>query len=88
MLVSLQLTDEAARALTTPSLRDAHPLARLASELGIVLRPVHPGAFDALLQTFFVAEVPDGNRGDEIVQRLRAAPDVLGATVKPPDELP
>ena len=88
MLVSLQLTDDAARAQRMQAPRDTHPLTRIASDLGIVLRPVHPGASDALLQTFFTAEVPDGRSGNSLVERLRAAPGVLGATVKPPDELP
>jgi hypothetical protein len=58
------------------------------SELGIALRPLHPGALDPTLRRYFVAEVPDSSANDSALQRLRSSPGVLAAYVKPADAMP
>lgn len=58
-------------------------------ELGVGLRPLHPGADDPLLAPHFTVEVPDD---EELAARVLAVLEesavVDAAYVKPPDELP
>jgi hypothetical protein len=90
MLATVQVSSAAARALhhqAAPT-SESQALSRLASELGIELRPLHPGSSDPTLQTYFVADLPDGPDGARSVERLRDHPAVAAAYVKPPDALP
>ena len=90
MQITLQLAEDVARALEHGATADAsvQPLTRLASELGIALRPLHPGARDAALRSYFVAEIPDPSAIESALQRLRTSSGVLAAYVKPADAMP
>ena len=86
MDVTIQLSDEAARALQR---RQSVPeLARLAKQLGIDLEPLHPHTNDRELMTFFRAELPDGADAERIVTRLLRSPHVTAAYVKPAEGPP
>lgn len=64
---------------------DTQAVVAAAADLGITLRPLHPGVQDAELSTWFTAG--EGDAEDTIMVRaLRALPGVLGAYAKPPDE--
>jgi hypothetical protein len=59
-----------------------------AKELGVELRPIHPGAKDPYLLPYFTVEVPDPATAERVIARLRRHEAVEGAYVKPPDEAP
>jgi hypothetical protein len=64
---------------------DVESVVAAAAEVGITLRPLHPGVQDAELSTWYTAG--EGDAEDTIMVRtLRALPGVLGAYAKPPDE--
>jgi hypothetical protein len=90
MQVTVQVSRAAAVGLhrQVPATPESLGLEQLAAELGIRLRPQHPESHDPTLQTYFVAEIPDGPGGDRIIERLRGAPAVLGAYVKPLEAMP
>ena len=90
MQVTVQVSSAAARGLhgKVPATPESLGLQQLTAELGIRLRPQHPESHDPTLQTYFVAEIPDGPAGDRIVERLRPAPGVSGAYVKPLEAMP
>jgi hypothetical protein len=90
MQVTVQVSSAAALGLhrQDPATPESLGLEQLAAELDIRLRPQHPESHDPTLQTYFVAEIPDGPRGDRIVERLRRAPGVSGAYVKPLEAMP
>jgi hypothetical protein len=84
--VTVQLTEEAARALqqhqTIPE------LGRLANQLGIILEPLHPQSPDQALMRFFSAEVPDAGTAQRVITRLLRSPHVTAAYLKPADAPP
>lgn len=86
MDVTIQLSDEAARALQQH--QSLPELGRLANQLGIVLEPLHPHSADRALMSFFRAELPDGADGERIVTRLLRSPYVMAAYIKPPEGPP
>lgn len=90
MQVTVQVSRAAAVGLhrQVPATPESLGLEQLATELGIHLRPQHPESHDPTLQTYFVAEIPEGPGGDRIVEQLRGAPAVLGAYVKPLEAMP
>jgi hypothetical protein len=65
--------------------RDAKSVAR---QLGVALRPMHPGIRDPALASYLVAEVTDPTEAERIAARLRSCADVKAAYVKPADQLP
>jgi hypothetical protein len=68
-----------------PELAKASEIARLADDLGISFRALHPGTDDPALASYFVVDVPDSGATQDIVTRLRHSPAVRAAYVKPPD---
>jgi hypothetical protein len=90
MRLMLQLTDEVARSLagTSAATESARAVTTIANELGITLRPVHPGTQDADLRSYFAADVQDAAAAEQAAARLRANPAVTAAYVKPPDAMP
>jgi hypothetical protein len=50
-------------------------------ELGIVLKPLHPGTTDRVLSSYFTVEVPDKLRAEQVIQRLRRSPYIEGANI-------
>lgn len=76
MLITVQLA---------PELAEAQELARLADDLGVSFRALHPDSEDPALASYFVVEVPDPGAAQDVVARLRHSPAVRAAYVKPPD---
>lgn len=68
-----------------PELAEAPEIARLADDLGISFRALHPGSDDPTLASYFVVDVPDSGVAQDIVTRLRHSPAVRAAFVKAPD---
>ncbi len=56
-----------------------------AGALGVTPRPLHPGAEDPRLRSYYVVDVPDGATAERVVARLRQSPAVAAAYIKPPD---
>jgi hypothetical protein len=90
MRVTIQLTDEVARALRkqSPVTPAAQQVSRLAHELGIELVPLHHRTDDRDLRRYFTADLPASERADRIVEVLRRDPSVTAAYVKPPEAMP
>ncbi len=81
MEIVLQLSFGLARFLQGDASRDeAGPaideLERALEELGISVRPVHPNAQDAELETYFTVDADGPSRTDEICRRLNAVEGV------------
>ncbi len=91
MEISVQVRPELAPAVQGREAPTAEvdELKRSLEELGVILRPVHPGADDPLLAPYFNVEVPDD---EELAARVLAVLEESGAVeaayVKPPAELP
>jgi hypothetical protein len=87
--LSVQLDLAIARALhaeiRTPA---ADAVRRAADEVGVTLRPLHPGQTHDLLMPFFVVEAPDRTSAERIATRLREVPGVEGAWLQPPQAIP
>lgn len=91
MEVSVQLQADAAAALERRSTATAEieQLCRQLEELGVVLRPVHPGVEDPLLAPQFVVDVEaDEELAERVLAVLRESPVVEAAYTKPAAELP
>jgi hypothetical protein len=67
---------------------EAAELTKLASDLGLSLRELHPGATDPLLSSYLVADGDEALLLEAATAQLAANPNVEGAYVKPDDELP
>jgi hypothetical protein len=60
----------------------------ITTELGKILRPMHPGCADPTLASYFVIEVADEVDAEDVIARLLECDAVEGAYVKPPEDLP
>jgi hypothetical protein len=90
MYVTIQLRQDVAialqqRQINTPA---AQELFKTAQELGVELKPMHPGARDSYLAPYFTAEVPNSATAERVINRLRNCEAVEAAYVKPADEMP
>lgn len=90
MYVTIQLRQDVAialqqRQLNTPA---AQELLKTAQELGVVLKPMHPGARDSYLAPYFTAEVPNSATAERVIKHLQNCEAVEAAYVKPADEMP
>jgi hypothetical protein len=97
MRVIVQLQADAAtelqqgqlNSLTEPAGKpETKQLVDTASELGTRLEPLHPGQTHPLLTSYFVAEVPDRETAEKVIDRLSKFKIVEAAYLKPDDELP
>lgn len=88
MQISVQLTADAAAAVRGVDAGAEHEILRAAGELGIQLHPVDAEGRDPVLSSFFHVPVVDVEAAERVVARLRAAPGVQSAYLKPPDALP
>jgi len=68
--------------------KESTELLQTAKGLGVLLKPVHPGAEDPLLAPYYSIEVPDLSKAEQVKARLLLCKAVEAAYVKPPDELP
>lgn len=76
----------------TPGQRDHSPVAdevaQAAYELGVELKPMHPGVDDPGLAQLYTVEVPDTATAETVIKRLRRCAAVEAAYLKPPVGLP
>lgn len=63
-------------------------VAKLVQEFGASLYQLHPGSVDPVLRRYFVVDVPQPARAEELAERLRGLAGVDAAYVKPPSEAP
>jgi len=63
-------------------------LARVTEELEVVLEPIHPGAEDPSLASYYTLEVPDSVTAEQVISRLQNCEGVEAAYLKPLDEAP
>jgi hypothetical protein len=69
----------------TPVSRD---LQQISKELGVVLKPMHPGAKDTLLVPYFIVDVSDSADAKRVIARFQRNKATEAAYLKPPDEMP
>lgn len=90
VIVTIQLSRNVAFALQNqkPPSSESKELLQVAKELRIKLKPIHPGAKDALLVQWYTIELEDDAKVDHVITRMQSCKGVKAAYVKPPDELP
>ena len=90
MQVVIQVTPELARPLHQlgPPTEESEALVRTVESFGLALEPMHPGADDAELQTYFLVDLQDQQTAQELLQRLQQMSGIEAAYLKPPDESP
>lgn len=90
MRITTQVRGDVSRALQRRQAPTAasEELARVANELDAVLEPIHPGAEDPSLASYFTLEVPDSVTAEQAISRLQNCEGVEAAYLKPSDETP
>ena len=90
MRVTVQLDPKVARTLSRgeQSNRTCAELTELLDALSVSLVPLHPGADDDTLGSFFAVDVPDYKTAENVVKRLRPCRGIRAAYIKPVDALP
>jgi transcriptional regulator with XRE-family HTH domain len=88
MTITVQLTPELAQGLREGvGTESAADLERIANELNVTFRPLHPHTNDPVLSSYLVADVSDPEVEERLLSRLRRSPAVKAAYVKPPDAM-
>lgn len=67
---------------------ESAPVAQVARDFGVELRPLHPGTLDPELQRYFTIETRDADTAQRLIERLSGAPGVEAAYIKPPEGPP
>lgn len=67
---------------------EAQELVNAAAELGVTLKPVHPGQTHPLLAPYFMVEVQNRETAEKVLDRLQRFNIVEAAYLKPEDQLP
>jgi hypothetical protein len=90
MRITVQLDPNLAREFTQRGARKKQcpELANLLQSLSVNLVPLHPGAQDDALRSYFAIEVPDFETAANIVKQLRPCRGIRAAYVKPAEALP
>jgi hypothetical protein len=90
MQVIIRIRPELARTVhqRQPATPAAEELFQAVEELGVTLKPMHPGESDSHLVGYFTVEVSDASTAQRVVERLQQCEAVESAYLKPPDELP
>ena len=89
MAITVQTDPETAQALhRRSSSSTATELSQLIRRYDGRLEPMHPGATDSQLQSFFLVEISEPSRAAELMEQLRRHPSVLAAYEKPAEGLP
>ncbi len=90
MILTVQMTPAVARDLATghAALAQSRRLHSIVSELGLQLKPLHPGTTDPDLATRFYVNAPDQHTAEEARRRIEESGVVEGVYVKPPDAAP
>lgn len=89
MTITIQVTPELAQGLRQKGVgsESAEELKRIANDLNVSFRPLHPHTNDPLLSSYLVADVSDPRVVEPLLSRLRRSPAVKAAYVKPPDAM-
>ena len=90
MFIIIRLRSDAVALIQkkSPLSPESEKLLKTLDDLGIVMKPMHPGSSDPLLTPYFLIEAPNQDVADKIINRLRSSVFVEAAYVKPPDEPP
>lgn len=90
MHVTIRVRPEVALALHGRQLptSESEGLLQTAEQLGMMLEPMHPGAEEPHLASYFTVEVQDPATAEQVIARLKHCHAVEAAYLKPPDELP
>lgn len=90
MVVTVQVAADVARVLhqKAPDSDDSRELSLALDELGVVLKPMHPGTEEPVLIEWFTIEAPDLPTAEQVIARLQRRKEVKAAYIKPPDEMP
>ena len=89
MYVTIQVRPDVAPMLheQQPPTTAVQELLQAAADLGVVLRPMHPGVANSQLATYFTVEVSDA-AAEAVIAQLRRCEAVQAAYVKPPEAMP
>jgi len=89
MVVTVQVEPATARALhSNDSTGAAGELLAIGRQYGFRLEPMHPGSAHPELQSFFIADIADPEKAEELSEKLRQHQAVLAAYIKPAEGLP
>jgi hypothetical protein len=90
MYITIQLDKDEALALQgqQPDTEASSQIIEAAKELGVTLKPMHPGTADPTLASYFFVEVPDAATAERVISRLKRSSTIKTAYLKPPDEMP
>lgn len=89
IVITVRVSPDVAFALHEQAPTDeSEELLKVIKDLGITLKPVHPGARDPLLTPFFTVEALDRATADRVIVILDEFEAVEGAYVKPLEDLP
>lgn len=71
-----------------PATQVSRELQQISRELGVVLKPMHPGSQDPLLCPYFIVDFSDPAAADRIIARFQRSKAIEAAYLKPLDEMP
>lgn len=63
-------------------------LLQTVADLGLEIKPQFPGQTHPLLVSFFLVDIPDMEKAEEVLTQLRKLDSVEAAYLTPPAELP
>ena len=87
--VALDLQNRFSHANTTPKGKpESEQLLHAAAELGVRLKPVHPGQTHQLLAPYFMVETKDRKTAEQLISAFQQFDFVEAAYLRPEDELP
>lgn len=88
MEIVVQLNHEAAAEIARHEEKSPEQALPGLDELGVTLKPMHPGESDPALATYFTVDVSDAAAADRAIGALRDHDAVEAAYVKPAEEPP
>jgi hypothetical protein len=90
MQVTVHLAPQVAQELKLGAVESAaaRDLVSVAKEMGVELRPMHPGSTDPGMASTFAVEATDDETAKRIAARLRDLAATEAAYVKPPPGMP
>jgi hypothetical protein len=90
MRITVQLDPNVARKFSRHGAQEKEcpELADLLNSLAIHLVPLHPGAQDETLRSYYAVDVPDSQTALKVIKRLRPCRGIRAAYLKPTEALP
>jgi hypothetical protein len=88
--ITVIVTDSAARVLygTDPATAESKELLQVTESLDVTIQPMHPGVTDPTMMAYFIIDAPDMETAERVLTQIQQLKAVVGAYIKPPDELP